>query len=36
MNNLVDNAFKYSPNDSVIEYINNSENHEFIKVDGRR
>ena len=31
MNNLVDNAFKYSPNDSVIE-ITTSENKEFIKV----
>lgn len=31
MNNLVDNAFKYSPNDSVIE-ITTSENIEFIKV----
>ena len=31
MNNLVDNAFKYSPNNSVIE-ITTSENKEFIKV----
>ena len=31
MNNLVDNAFKYSPNDSVIE-ITTSENKEFIKL----
>jgi len=31
MNNLIDNAFKYSPNNSVIE-ITTSENKEFIKV----
>jgi two-component system phosphate regulon sensor histidine kinase PhoR len=31
MNNLIDNAFKYSPKDSLIE-ISTSENNEYIKV----
>ena len=32
MNNLIDNAFKYSPKNSVIN-ISTTENHEYIKVE---